>query len=67
MSQPEWRTLEGTEVTSAFDEGAEMADKSPRQTMSKKSGKSIKQKRMDKKAKAAKTSATEKLTDPKRH
>jgi hypothetical protein len=55
------------EATSAFDEGAEMADKSPRQTMSKKSGKSIKQKRMDKKVKAAKTSAMEKLTDPKRH
>ena len=30
-----------------------MADKSPRQTSSKKSGKSLKEKRVDKKAKAA--------------
>lgn len=36
-----------------------MADKSPRQTMSKKSGKSLKEKRADKRAKATPTSSTE--------
>lgn len=36
----------------ASDQGARMADKSPRQQMSKKSGKSIKEKRADKRAKA---------------
>ena len=35
-----------------------MADKSPRQTSSKKSGKSLKEKRVDKKAKAAGKSDT---------
>jgi hypothetical protein len=38
-----------------------MADKSPRQTMSKKSGKSLKQKRADKRAKAERASAIEML------
>ena len=38
-----------------------MSDKSPRQSMSKKSGKSIKEKRAEKHAKAAGKSAT---TDP---
>jgi hypothetical protein len=33
--------------------GAVMSDKSPRQTMTKKSGKSLKEKRADKQAKAA--------------
>jgi hypothetical protein len=41
------------EATQASDEGAPMSDKSPRQGMSKKSGKSIKEKRADKHAKAA--------------
>lgn len=46
-----------------------MTDKSPRQSMSKKSGKSLKQKRTDKKAKAADATSTgmEKLTHPKKH
>ena len=37
----------------ASDKGAPMSDKSPRQGMSKKSGKSIKEKRAEKHAKAA--------------
>jgi len=36
-----------------------MADKSPRQTASKKSGKSIKEKRSEKRAKAAESTALE--------
>jgi len=46
-----------------------MADKSPRHSMSKKSGKSIKEKRIERKAKA-KTDATsqmERLTQEKKH
>ncbi len=44
-----------------------MSDKSPRQGMSKKSGKSIKEKRADKHAKAAgKSDAPEPLTPKKR-
>jgi hypothetical protein len=38
-----------------------MSDKSPRQTMTKKSGKSLKQKRADKRAKAEQPSSTEAL------
>jgi hypothetical protein len=39
-----------------------MSDKSPRQTMSKKSGKSLKEKRADKQAKAAvRTASTDAL------
>ena len=47
---------------------ARMSDKSPRQGMSKKSGKSIKEKRTEKRDKAAGNSASgmEKLTDKKR-
>ncbi len=45
-----------------------MSDKSPRQGMSKKSGKSLKEKRADKRGKAAGDSSTpmEKLTDKRR-
>ncbi|QZT60334.1 hypothetical protein [Mycolicibacterium austroafricanum] len=44
-----------------------MADKSPRQGMSKKSGKSLKEKRADKHAKsAAKTSAAESIYEMKK-
>ncbi|MET1156533.1 hypothetical protein [Arthrobacter sp.] len=43
-----------------------MADKSPRQSASKKSGKSIKEKRSDKKAKAAGAVASETLTTAKK-
>ncbi|MDT5258186.1 MAG: hypothetical protein QOD10_3266 [Mycobacterium sp.] len=38
-----------------------MSDKSPRQTMTKKSGKSLKEKRADKRAKSTQTSQTEAL------
>jgi hypothetical protein len=41
---------------------ATMADKSPRHTMSKKSGKSLKEKRRDKKAKGSAVNEVEKLT-----
>ena len=41
-----------------------MSDKSPRQAMTKKSGKSLKEKRVDKHAKsAAKLAASESVTD----
>lgn len=43
-----------------------MADKSPRQGMSKKSGKSIKQKRAEKHAKAASETEMHKLAEKKR-
>jgi hypothetical protein len=36
----------------ALDEGAAMSDKSPRNSMTKKSGKSLKEKRAEKKSKA---------------
>jgi hypothetical protein len=45
----------------------DMADKSPRHSMSKKSGKSIKEKRVERKAKADTTSQMERLTHDKKH
>ena len=51
----------------ASDKGAPMSDKSPRQGMSKKSGKSIKEKRAEKHAKASgKSDAAEPLVPKKR-
>jgi hypothetical protein len=48
--------------------GPAMSDKSPRQTMTKKSGKSLKEKRAAKRGKAAvKLSSTETLFDHKKH
>ena len=44
-----------------------MADKSPRQSMTKKSGKSLKDKRRDKKAKGHEVSEMERLTTGKGH
>jgi hypothetical protein len=44
-----------------------MSDKSPRQSASKKSGKSIKEKRRDKKAKGGEVSSMEALTPMKGH
>ncbi len=44
-----------------------MADKSPRHSMTKKAGKSIKEKRIDRKAKADTTSQMERITTDKRH
>src|ERR1700758_4318421 len=46
-----------TGPTRPRDEGPPMSDKSPRQTMSKKSGKSLKEKRADKHVKAARRAA----------
>lgn len=43
-----------------------MSDKSPRQTMTKKSGKSLKEKRADKRSKATELSQTESLLQPKK-
>lgn len=39
-----------------------MSDKSPRQTMTKKSGKSLKQKRADRRVEVARTSAADALS-----
>jgi len=44
-----------------------MADKSPRQSMTKKTGKSIKEKRVEKKAKADTSSQMDRLTHEKKH
>jgi hypothetical protein len=44
-----------------------MADKSPRHSMTKKAGKSIKEKRIDRKAKATTTSQVERITIDKKH
>lgn len=44
-----------------------MADKSPRQNMTKKSGKSLKEKRADKKAKSASTGHVEIVPAQKKH
>ena len=49
------------EAVQASDEGLTMADKSPRHSMSKKSGKSLKEKRLDKKAKTDTTSQMDQL------
>lgn len=43
-----------------------MADKSPRNSLSKKSGKSIKEKRADKRAKSEQSSAVESTLHPKK-
>ena len=45
----------------ASDKGAPMSDKSPRQGMSKKSGKSIKEKRADKRNKRSEETFSDKL------
>jgi hypothetical protein len=48
--------------------GPVMSDKSPRQAMSKKSGKSLKEKRVDKHAKATRrTASTDALFHDKKH
>lgn len=44
-----------------------MSDKSPRQSMTKKSGKSLKEKRADKRAKAEHSSSTEARLHFKKH
>jgi hypothetical protein len=47
-------------------EGSVMADKSPRQAMSKKSGQTLKQKRADKRSKAEHDSSTIDMTNAKK-
>jgi hypothetical protein len=47
-----WRTVGTAELLWLPDQGASMADKSPRQQKSQKAGKSLKEKRADKHAKA---------------
>jgi hypothetical protein len=47
--------------------GSAMADKSPRQMMTKKSGKSLKENRAEKRAKAERASSTDALLHPKKH
>jgi hypothetical protein len=44
-----------------------MADKSPRQAMSKKSGKSLKEKRADKRAKGERSSSTTDVLHSQKH
>jgi len=48
-------------------QGVYMADKSPRQTMAKKSGKSLKEKRADKRAKADRSSSTTDVLHHQKH
>ena len=48
-----WRTVEASGPFRFPIEGPMMSDKSPRKSMSKKAGKSLKEKRADKKAKAS--------------
>ncbi len=47
-------------------EGVAMSDKSPRQTMTKKSGKSLKEKRADKRSKVVEVSQAESLLHSKK-
>jgi hypothetical protein len=44
-----------------------MADKSPRQTMTKKSGRSLKEKRAEKRAKAGRSSSTTDVLHSQKH
>jgi hypothetical protein len=53
------RTVKGVEPLRLLDEGNIMADKSPRQHLSKKSGKTLKEKRAAKHAKAESKGRTE--------
>jgi hypothetical protein len=68
MQQSEAGRVEATGTdTGPHIEGLMMSDKSPRQTMSKKSGKSLKEKRAEKQAKAAtQVSSTDALLHPKK-
>jgi hypothetical protein len=67
MAPPDWSRVGLSGPLRASDEGPTMSDKSPRQAMAKKSGKSLKEKRADKHAKsAAKTSAADSIQDAKK-
>ena len=60
------RTL-GTRSRSGFlPERSPMSDKSPRQNMSKKSGKSIKEKRAEKRSKGSEETFSDKIHPPKK-
>jgi hypothetical protein len=61
------RTVPGTEPSRLPTRERRVADKSPRHSMSKKSGKSLKEKRVERKAKADTTSQMERLTHDKKH
>jgi hypothetical protein len=61
------RKVNGLGPTRPPNEGATMSDKSPRQTMKKKSGKSLKEKRADKRTKAEHSSTTEAALHFKKH
>ncbi len=54
-----WRTVEASGPFRFPIEGPMMSDKSPRKSMSKKSGKSLKEKRADKKAKSSEPTVIE--------
>jgi hypothetical protein len=56
----------GTTQASVSTEEAKMTDKSPRQAMAKKSGKSLKEKRADKRAKSDNTSQAESVLNSKK-
>lgn len=60
------RIVETAELSKLPFEGAPMADKSPRQNMSKKSSKSLKEKRAEKRAKADAKSTPEILPPTKK-
>ena len=61
------RTVNSAEPSRLPDQGAAMADKSPRQHMSKKAGKSLKEKRAEKHAKAEAQSKIEIIPHGKKH
>jgi hypothetical protein len=52
------------EAIQASDPGADMADKSPRQHLSKKAGKSLKEKRADKQAKRDRADGPAEIVPP---
>jgi hypothetical protein len=54
-----WRTVEASGPFGFPIEGPMMSDKSPRKSMSKKSGKSLKEKRADKKVQSSEHNAIE--------
>jgi hypothetical protein len=56
----------GTTQASVSKRGSQMTDKSPRQAMAKKSGKSLKEKRADKRAKSDHTSQAETVLNSKK-
>lgn len=66
MGGPQQRRLDETGPIRPPNQRAAMSDKSPRQTMTKKTGKSLKEKRAAKRTKAARVSQTDSLLHPKK-